>query len=83
MKTIDLKKIISDKIMEIQDVSILQKINTFVESKAKIKNQFSLLSEDQLAWIKETSNDFKAAYTQTNDEIAREIEEWLSEKILI
>jgi len=78
MSTVELRHIISEHLMQIEDESFLSAIKTIIES--KISNATYKLSEYEMKRILLGRERMKDGETISNVEVQKEIEQWLNEK---
>jgi hypothetical protein len=78
MSTLELRHIINEHLSHIEDVSFLNAVKTIVESKAS--NGIYQLSDYQKARIDSAREQLKKGQTISNDDVQKEIEQWLSSK---
>lgn len=78
MSTVELRHIISEQLMKIEDESFLSAIKTIIES--KISSGTYKLSEYEKERIYMAREELKNGQTISHENVQREIEQWLSEK---
>lgn len=78
MSTIELRHIISEHLSHIDDVSFLKAIKTIIESKASEGNY--KLSDHQKKRIDLARLQLKSGQTISNDDLQKEVDQWLSSK---
>jgi vacuolar-type H+-ATPase subunit H len=78
MSTFEIRNIISQKLLLIEDLAFLQNINHLIES--KINERIYLLSEEQKLRIEEARNEYYAEITVADADVEMEVERWLNEK---
>lgn len=78
MSTVELRHIISEHLMQIEDESFLSAIKTIIES--KISSGIYKLSEYEKERIYMAREELKNRQTVSHESVQREIEQWLSEK---
>jgi hypothetical protein len=78
MSTVELRHIISEHLMQIEDESFLSAIKTIIES--KISSGIYKLSEYEKERIYMSREELKNRQTVSHESVQREIEQWLSEK---
>ncbi len=78
MSTVELRHIISEHLMQIEDESFLSAIRTIIES--KISSGIYKLSEYEKERIYIAREELKNGQTISHENVQREIEQWLSEK---
>ena len=78
MSTVELRHIISEQLLQIEDESFLSALKTIIES--KISNGIYKLSEYEKERIYLGRERMKNGETISNEDVQKEIEKWLSEK---
>ena len=78
MKTAELKNILIQRIAGINDKSFLSAINTIVE--AKSNSAVYITSPEQKRMIMESKAQFARGEYFTNEEVEKEIDQWLKEE---
>jgi len=78
MSTLELRHIINEHLSHIEDVSFLNALKTIIESKAS--NGIYKLSDYQKERINSAREQLKKGQTISNDDVQKEIEQWLSSK---
>jgi len=78
MKTVELKNILIHRIAEINDKSFLQAIKTILDSKSESK--VLTLTPEQRNEIIASKKEIEQGLFIENDELEKEIEEWLNAK---
>jgi len=78
MSTLELRHIINEHLSHIEDVSFLNALKTIIESKAL--NGVYQLSDYQKERINSAREQLKKGQTISNDDVQKEIEQWLSSK---
>lgn len=78
MSTVELRNIISQKLNGIEDILLLQQINSLIESQNE--EQLYILSDEQKLRIEEALNEYFSGNSLTEEQVALEIEERLGEK---
>ena len=78
MRTVELRHIILEQLMQIEDESFLNALKTIIDS--KISNSIYELSEYEKERIYLGRERMKNGETISNEEVQKEIEQWLSEK---
>jgi len=78
MKTAELKEIIINKIAGINDKTFLSAINTFIE--AKSESTIYKTTPEQKQRIQEAREQIARGEFFTDEEVKKEIDEWLKEK---
>jgi hypothetical protein len=78
MSTVELRHIISEHLMQIEDESFLSAIKTIIES--KLSSGIYKLSEYEKERIYMAREELKNRQTVSHESVQREIEQWLSEK---
>jgi len=78
MKTTELKEIIIHRIAGLNDKSILTAINTFIEAKSESK--IYKTTPEQRKSIQEGIEQIARGEFFTDEEVKKEMEEWLKEK---
>lgn len=76
MSVAELQKKIIDKISETTDASLLEDIFNFIDTDQAVSG-FYELSDSQLAAVEESQQQIKEGHFFTNDEVNKEIDEWL------
>lgn len=78
MKTVELKKILVQRIEEINDEQFLKAIKTILDS--KVESEVMLLSEEQKLEIFESRKEIEAGKFVDQNELEVEFDKWLKEK---
>lgn len=78
MSTKELKMDLMRTISSIEDVSVLEKIKQFLKNQNAEK--VYVLSEDQLAILNESIEQFKNGQFLTEEEAEKDIEKWFKEE---
>ncbi len=78
MKTAELKKILVQRIEEINDEQFLKAIKTILDS--KVESEVMLLSEEQKLEIFESRKEIEAGKFVDQNELEVEFDKWLKEK---
>ena len=78
MSTVELRHIISEQLMKIEDESFLNALKTIIDS--KISNGIYKLSDYEKERIYLGRERMKKGETISNEDVQKEIEQWLSEK---
>ena len=78
MTTIELKKILLQRISEINDISFLNTLNKILENRAQSK-KFTLTSE-QIAEILVSKDEINAGFFIGQDTLDKSFEKWQKEK---
>jgi hypothetical protein len=78
MSTVELRHIILEQLMQIEDESFLSALKTIIDS--KISNGIYELSEYEKERIYLGRERMKNGETISNEDVQKEIEQWLSEK---
>jgi len=78
MSTVELRHIILEQLMQIDDESFLSALKTIIDS--KISNGIYELSEYEKERIYLGRERMKNGETISNEDVQKEIEQWLSEK---
>ena len=78
MSTLELRHIINEHLSLIEDVSFLNALKTIIESKAS--NGIYQLSDYQKERINSAREQLKNGQIISNDDVQKEIEQWLSSK---
>lgn len=78
MSTVELRHIITEHLSHIDDVSFLKAIKTIIESKASECTY--KLSEHQKKRIDLARQQLKSGQTISNDDLQKEVDQWLSSK---
>lgn len=78
MSTIELRHIINEHLSHIDDVSFLNAIKTIIESKAS--DSVYKLSDYQKDRINSAREQLEKGQTISNDDLQKEIDQWLSSK---
>ena len=78
MSTTELKHIITEQLMHIDDVSFLNKIKDIIES--KLSDDLYLLSDFQKERLKAARQELNNQQTISNNDLQKEVNQWLSEK---
>ena len=78
MSTKELKMDLMRTISSIEDVSVLEKIKQFLKNQTAEK--VYVLSEDQLAILNESIEQFKNGQFLTEEEAEKDIEKWFKEE---
>jgi hypothetical protein len=78
MSTVELRHIISEQLMQIEDESFLNALKTIIDS--KISSGIYKLSEFEKERIYLGRERMKNGETISNEDVQKEIEQWLSEK---
>jgi hypothetical protein len=78
MSTVEIRNIISQRLLLIDDAVFLQNINHLIES--KINERIYLLSDEQRFRVEEARIEYEAGITISDTEVEMEIERWLNEK---
>ena len=77
MTTLELKKILMHRIAEIDDISYLKTINTFLNS---MSNNILILTDTQKDEIIAAKKEVEQGLYIGHEELDKEIREWLKEK---
>jgi len=78
MSTVELRYLIIEKLLLIDDVSFLEAIKTIIESKAK--ERVYQLSDSQKKRIEARREQARKGKTIAHDALQKEVTEWLSTK---
>jgi len=78
MSTVELKNKISSRLTTIEDLNFLQSIHNLIES--RFDDTIYYLSQQQKLRVEEARLDFVTGKTLTNDEVVKEIGNWLNSK---
>jgi hypothetical protein len=78
MKTVELKKILVQRIEEINDEQFLKAIRTILDT--KVESEVMLLSDGQKLEILESRKEFEAGKFVDQSELEAEFGKWLKEK---
>ncbi len=78
MKTIEIKKKLIRKIFSIEDRTLLTQMSTMVGIDNK-EEEIYHLSDEQLKAVEEAEQQYLRGEYVTNEELEKEIEEWLNE----
>lgn len=78
MSTIELRHIITEQLSHIDDVSFLNAIKTIIES--KVSEVTYKLSDFQKKRIDLARQQLKSGQTISNDDLQKEVDQWLSSK---
>ena len=78
MSTIELRHIIAEHLSHIDDVSFLKAIKTIIESKTS-EGTYKL-SDHQKKRIDLARQQLKSGQTISNDDLQKEVDQWLSSK---
>ncbi len=78
MKTIELKKKLIRKIYSLEDKSLLKEVSRIIGIENE-ENEIYHLSDEQLKAVEEAQEQYLRGEYITNEEIEKEIEEWLNE----
>jgi len=78
MKTAELKKILVQRIEEINDEQFLKAIKTILDS--KVESEVMLLSEEQKLEIFESRKEIEAGKFVDQNELEVEFDKWIKEK---
>lgn len=78
MTTLELKKILMHRIAEINDKSFLSAINTIIEPKSN--STIYKTTPEQRNRIKEGKDQIEKGDFFTNEQVEKEIDQWLNEK---
>lgn len=78
MKKAVLKEIITHRIAEINDKTFIPAINTFIE--AKSESTIYITTPEQKQRIQEAREQIARGEFYTNEEVEKEMNEWLKEK---
>ena len=78
MGTVELRNIISQKLLGIEDVNILQKIINVIDS--KYQEQTYILSDEQKFRIKEAREEYSKGNSISEKDVEMEINQWLNAK---
>ncbi|PZX55851.1 hypothetical protein [Algoriphagus chordae] len=76
MKTIEVKRMLIQKIEQINDPKILDEVNRLLEFDLDSSEKM-VLSNDQLKAVEEGRAQYFSAQIKSNDQLDGEIEEWL------
>ena len=76
MGTVELRNIISQKLLGIEDVNILQKIITVIDS--QYQEQTYILSDEQKFRIKEARKEYSKGNSISEKDVEMEINQWLN-----
>ena len=78
MGTVELRNIISQKLLGIEDVNILQKIINVIDS--QYQEQTYILSDEQKFRIKEAREEYSKGNSISEKDVEMEINQWLNAK---
>ncbi len=78
MSTIELRNSIMQHLSKIEDVSFLNAIKTIVES--RISSDYYELSDFEMERVEESRQDLQKNKTISNDDLQKELGEWLKEE---
>ena len=78
MTMLELKNILIHRISEINDIRFLEAIKTILDEKAE--DTMLVLTEEQKQEIIDSQNEIKNGLIFSNDELDKEIQEWLNAK---
>ncbi len=78
MSTTELKHIITEQLMHINDISFLNKIKEIIES--KLSEELYPLSNYQKERVKAARQELNNQQTISNNDLHKEVNQWLSEK---
>ena len=78
MSTVELRHIIAEHLLQIEDESFLSALKTIIES--KISSGIYKLSEYEKERIYLAREALKNGYTISHENVQKEIEQWLSQK---
>lgn len=78
MGTVELRNIISQKLLGIEDVNILQKIINVIDS--QYQEQTYILSDEQKFRIEEARKEYSKGNTISEKDVEMEINQWLNAK---
>ena len=78
MGTVELRNIISQKLLGIEDVNILQKIITVIDS--QYQEQTYILSDEQKFRIEEARKEYSKGNSISEKDVEMEINQWLNAK---
>jgi hypothetical protein len=78
MSTVELRHIISEHLLQIEDESFLSALKTIIES--KISDSRYKLSEYEKERVHLARKHLKNGQTISHEKVQKEIEQWLSEK---
>ena len=78
MSTVELRHVISEQLLQIEDESFLSALKTIIDS--KISNGIYKLSEYEKERVYLGRERMKNGETISNEDVQKEIEQWLSEK---
>ncbi len=78
MKTVELKKKVIRKIFSIEDKNLLKEVSKLVGVSSDDEEIYHL-SDEQLKAVEEAEQQYLRGEYVTNEELEKEIEEWLNE----
>ncbi len=78
MSTIELRHIITEHLSHIDDLSFLNALKTIIES--KVTDDIYKLSDFQKKRIEKARQELKDGKTISDDDLQKEIDQWLSTK---
>ena len=78
MGTVELRNIISQKLLGIEDVNILQKIINVIDS--QYQEQTYILSDEQKFRIEEARKEYSKGNSISEKDVEMEINQWLNAK---
>ena len=78
MGTVELRNIISQKLLGIEDVNILQKIISVIDS--QYQEQTYILSDEQKFRIEEARKEYSKGNSISEKDVEMEINQWLNAK---
>lgn len=78
MTTLQLKRLLINRINEIDDIAFLNEIKSILDSKSK--QQILKLTQEQRLEIQESKNEIDKGYYIEQSELDQEVERWAKEK---
>lgn len=78
MTTLQLKRLLINRINEIDDIAFLKEIKNILDSKSK--QQILKLTQEQRLEIQESKNEIDKGYYIGQSELDKEVERWANEK---
>lgn len=78
MTTVQMKSHLMQRIAVIDDKSFLSAIMTIVDTKTEAKIYYT--TPEQKLKIKEAQNDFETGQVYSNEEVEKEMDQWLNEE---
>ncbi|MDP2888052.1 MAG: hypothetical protein Q8P34_03680 [Bacteroidota bacterium] len=78
MTTLQLKRLLINRINEIDDIAFLNEIKSILDSKSK--QQILKLTQEQRLEIHESKKEIEKGYYIEQSEIDQEVERWANEK---